>query len=277
MSISAPPKGVNNLKSARIEENAYAEEEALPKKALITGATSGIGLAFLKLLVSKGIQVLATGRNQEVLDSLGCKTLNLDLEKDRTALINWIRDEAPDLVVNNAGFGFYGKAIDIPIKDQLAMVEVNNKALLEITLEAVHTWLRKGKRGVVLNVASGAAFQPFPTFAVYAATKAFVVNLSEGLDQELSSRGIRVLASCPGMVKTNFQKRASGNTSERSSRFMTPEYAAERLWEQVLKEKRVDIFDWRYLFLVRFGQFFLPNRWIGAFLKRFIGMTQKHR
>lgn len=240
------------------------------KKALITGASSGIGEALARLLQEKGVEVMATGRELDKLTKLSDKSLKLDLLESRKPLIDWMEKESPDLVVNNAGFGFYGSAAKIPLQDQLDMVEVNNKALLEITLATLNMWVREGKKGVILNVASAAAFQPFPTFAVYAATKAFVVNLSESLDQEFSPKGIRVLVSCPGMVKTDFQVRASHGRSKERRNYMTPQYAADRLLKQLERGKGVDIFDWKYHAMVRFSQFFLPNRVIGAILRRFL-------
>jgi short-subunit dehydrogenase len=269
MAISATPKGAGRAGPLH-EEADYEEEPLFPALALVTGATSGIGEALVHLLAAEGIETLSVGRNRDKLSTLPGKSLYADLSDDRSELIRWIQDNAPDLVINNAGFGLYGKGVELSVEEQLRMVEVNNKALLEITLESAKTLLRKGKSGVILNVASAAAFQPFPTLAVYAATKAFVVSLSESLDFELKSRGIRVLVSCPGMVATDFQNRASGKEIKKNSSYMTADYAAERIWNQILNEKGVEIFDWKTRFLVRLGQFLIPNRFLAPLLKKFL-------
>jgi short-subunit dehydrogenase len=269
MVISATPKGAGRAGPLH-EEAAYEESALFPALALVTGATSGIGEALVRLLAREGVETLSVGRNQGMLDSLPGKSLYTDLADDRSELIHWIQENAPDLIVNNAGFGLYGKGVDLSVDEQLRMVEVNNKALLEITLEAAKALLKTGKPGVILNVASAAAFQPFPTLAVYAATKAFVVSLSESLDYELKSRGIRVLVSCPGMVATDFQNRASGKAIKKNKSYMTADYAAERIWNQILNEKGLEIFDWKTHLLVRLGQFLIPNRFLAPLLKKIL-------
>lgn len=227
--------------------------------ALITGATSGIGEGLAQLIESKGIATLVTGRQVEKLASFKGKKIVCDLAGDREALKDFIRSEAPDLLVNNAGFGLYGKAIDQSIEEQLNMVEVNNKALLELTLEGAKALKAHGKRGVIMNISSAASFQPFPTSAVYAASKAFVTSLSQSLDEELMPDGIRVLTACPGKVATNFSKRASKGQGKKVRQSMALDYAVEQIWRQIESGQRVNIFDWKYHLMVRLGQFLIPN------------------
>lgn len=232
------------------------------KLALITGATSGIGEALALWIEEKGIDTIVTGRNGEKLAQFRGRKVVCDLAKDRSQLIDLVRKEAPDLIINNAGFGLYGKAIDLSIQEQLDMVEVNNKALLEITLEGAKALKAQGKEGTIMNISSGASFQPFPTLAVYAATKAFVTNLSESLDFELSKEGIRVLASCPGMVDTAFSARAAKRSKRSKPKKMSPQFAVQKIWEQIESGKSVHIFEWKTHLMVRLGQFFIPNRLI---------------
>ena len=112
----------------------------------------------------------------------------------------------PDIVVNNAGFGLLGPAASLSRAEQLAMVDVNVRALTDLSLAFVDVLERR--RGGILNVASVAAFLPGPNMAVYYATKAYVVSFSDALHWELRPRGIRVTALCPGPVPTEFQARA---------------------------------------------------------------------
>jgi hypothetical protein len=115
-------------------------------------------------------------------------------------------DLEPAIVVNNAGFGLLGRAAMLSRDEQLAMIDLNIRALTELSLAFLDSIARH--RGGILNVASIAAFMPGPGMAVYYASKAFVLSFSEALHQELSDRGVRVTALCPGPVPTEFQARA---------------------------------------------------------------------
>lgn len=220
------------------------------KLALITGATSGIGEALTKLLAQKGYSLAITGRNEKKLRELKkeypqiVEVITCDLAGERKKLHDFIRREKPDLLINNAGFGVYGDVLESRIDDQLAMVEVNVKVPLELTLIAARALLDAKKEGIILNVASTAAFLPTPGMTVYGATKAAVLMYSQGIDFEYRDRGIRVLTSCPGMVETEFSKRAGGKQEYRNK--MSVKYAAKRILQQIEKRKVVDIFDWRY-------------------------------
>jgi short-subunit dehydrogenase len=237
--------------------------------ALVTGATSGIGEAFCHLLASKGIDLCISGRNpeklQQLADILGrqvdVKPIKADLSKkdERQLVIDHIRKEAPELVVNNAGFGIYGEAIDSTVEEEVEILHVNTVIPLEISLEAARALIARNRQGTILNVASVASFFTFPNLVLYSAAKACVVHFSKGLDFELAPKGVRVLAACPGMVATDFGRRAArGKPQVKRQGVMTAEYAAEQLWWQVQKEKSVHVFDWKY----RFGVFlshFVPE------------------
>jgi len=232
--------------------------------ALVTGASSGIGMALCHLLASKGISLIITGRDATRLVQLADElstlvpveffTANL-ASSERCKIIEKIHERVPDLVINNAGFGLYGEALSYDTSMQTDMVEVNSKVVLEFTLESARALSTSNKKGVILNVSSAASGLIFPCFAVYAATKTFVTQVSISLDYEMQSRGIRVLASCPGIVETHFRSRASGiedSSQERSS--MSAEFAAKQIWRQIEKKQRVHVFDWKTraaLFLAR--------------------------
>jgi uncharacterized protein len=246
--------------------------------ALVTGATSGIGKATCELLAQKGYDLVITGRKQEELHLLKeylsrhtyVESLPVDLNQchDRQHLISLLRERAPDLVINNAGFGLYGEALTYSTKEQIGILEVNGMAVLELTLEAARALASKEKKGVILNVSSAAGFQIFPNMAVYAASKAFVNHFSQAFDLEVKRYGIRVLTLCPGMVATEFQKRA-GAISAQDLRAMTPSFVAEHIWKQINRLDSLSIIDWKYR-LLTFLSSFIPMRCIAAVEQRII-------
>ena len=246
------------------------------KLALITGASSGLGEALAKALSEKGVGLILTGRNQSRLDQLARElpavarhfTLDLSFPSDRKKLLEEIEHASPDLIINNAGFGLYGPATDHPLQDQVDMIDVNISAVVEATLAAGRIWKQAGKKGVVLNIASAAAFFAYPLFAVYAACKSFVLNFSVAMDEELSPYGIRVLCSCPGQVATSFRERASHGFPQRQDRRTMPVTTAVQLiLKQIEKGKACQIIDWRYQWTVRLA-LLLPKRLIRRLLAR---------
>lgn len=247
--------------------------------ALVTGATSGIGEALCHLLAEEGISLIITGRDDEKLSLLKEKfskkvsvmSISADLAKvdDRTELTRIIKRMTPDLVINNAGFGLYGDALDLPIEKQLNMFDVNSKTYLELTLTAIQSLLSKKKCGTILNVSSVAAYFVFPGFSVYAASKACVNSFSESLDFEYKGRGIRILVSCPGYIKTNFGERAAGHPVKKPNKIsgMDVNFAAQEIWRQIQSGQSIRIFNWKYRLAKLFSQF-LPKSWIAPFLYR---------
>ncbi|NGX59103.1 MAG: Serine 3-dehydrogenase [Chlamydiae bacterium] len=209
--------------------------------ALVTGSTSGLGKAMADFLEEKGIQVIRTGSKQ----------VNLADPSMRKKLLEEITEKKPDLIINNAGLGFYGLSVDLPIADQLTVVEVNCNALLEISLHAAKTLLKAGKGGTILNISSAGAFFAFPTFNAYCASKAFVNHFSLALDLELKEKGIRVLCACPGQIATNFRTRAAkGFPQKTDKRTISIEKAVQYLWKQIQKQKPLYIFDWKTRLMV---------------------------
>jgi len=187
---------------------------------VITGASSGIGAALAHEFAAHGHELVLVARREQALtgvaDAIAAKgrarptVLRMDV-----ARVDAARDIAkalarrglePETVVNNAGFALLGQADKLDRAEQLAMIDLNVRALTELSLAFIDTLERR--KGGILNVASIAGFFPGPGMAVYYATKAYVVSLSEALHQELKPRGVRVTALCPGPVPTEFQARA---------------------------------------------------------------------
>jgi short-subunit dehydrogenase len=187
---------------------------------LITGASSGIGAALAHEFAANGHDVVLVARREQALaalaDAIAAKgttrptVLPADLARaDATQAIAEALDRRglePDVVVNNAGFGLLGAADTLDRAEQLAMIDLDVRALTDLSLVFVDSLKRR--KGGILNVASIAAFMPGPGMAVYYASKAYVLSFSEALYQELKPKGVRVTVLCPGPVPTEFQARA---------------------------------------------------------------------
>jgi hypothetical protein len=208
---------------------------------LITGASAGIGTALAHVFAARGHELVLVARREQRLvalaDAIAAKgrqrpaIVPMDLGEanvaDRIGRELASRGLEPEIVVNNAGFGLVGNAAELDRAEQLAMIDVNVRALTDLSLAFVDSLARN--RGGILNVASIAGFLPGPGMAVYHATKAFVLSFSEALHSELKDRGVRVTALCPGPVPTEFQMRA-GVTSDSAPSLLTE--SAEAVAEQ---------------------------------------------
>lgn len=188
--------------------------------ALITGASAGIGSEFARQLAGRGRSLILVARREqrlnELRDDLRQQHPNLTVHIRKTdladlaqlkELVAWLEHEKidVDLLINNAGLGDLGPfATSDPIRNE-QMTLVNVVALTSLTRHLLPQMIAR-KRGGILNVSSSAGFLPIPTFAVYAATKAYVTSFSEALRAELHGTGVSVCALCPGPVHTEFQE-----------------------------------------------------------------------
>lgn len=209
------------------------------RSALVTGASSGIGEAFTRLLAGAGIPTVVVARRAERLLALqaelpGIEVLVADLTTEvglRAVLDRVGPTSSPvDLVVNNAGFGTSGSFVDLEPSRLSREVALNVDAVVRISHAALGPMTERG-RGWLLNVSSVAGFQAAPGLAVYGATKSFVTTFSEAIHEEVRPRGVVVTAVCPGLTRTEFQLVSSSGA--RSARFpafawMTAEAVAGR-------------------------------------------------
>ena len=195
--------------------------------ALITGASAGIGEAFARQLAAKGMHLVLAARREDRLRLLaeelerehGVSVVPIasDLARPGEAERLWGRateeGRTIQLLVNNAGFGARGRFAEIPLARQVEMVQVNCIAVLELAHHALRSMRERGGGGIV-NVASIAAFQPVASLATYAASKAFVLALSESIWSEEREGGVRVVALCPGRTPTEFQAIAGTGSAD---------------------------------------------------------------
>ena len=191
--------------------------------ALVTGASSGIGLEITKILASQNYDLVICARREKELQDLAeeirrqhtvnCKVIVADLTTAE-GIDLLIKDSGEvDILVNNAGFGILGDHLDMQLGRQLEMIELNIHALTRLSHVFGNLMVKKGKGGI-MNVASIASYISGPSFAVYCATKAYVLSYSRALHKELKNKGVTVTALCPGYVTTGFQEVAGMELSK---------------------------------------------------------------
>ena len=189
--------------------------------ALVTGASGGIGRELAKLFAAGGFDVILVARREQELDALaehcrgehGVRTTVLPMDllgPDAPArLVDQLEEDglAVDVLVNNAGLLDMGGFADIAFERHLRLLQLNVVVLTSLTHRLLGPMLAR-RRGRILNVASTSSFQPVPSLALYSASKAFVLSLSESLSEELKGTGVTVTALCPGLTRTDMLDRA---------------------------------------------------------------------
>lgn len=190
------------------------------RRALVTGASEGIGRSFALKLARRGYAVTAVARNGERLESLLAElgpgdhrkiVADLSTEDGLARVVQELTAAHPALLVNNAGFGLVGEFAEMPLPKIREMIFLNVTALVELT----HAFLARAGRGDgVIQVGSVLSFLPMPAQAVYSATKAFVASFSESIWYQCRRKGVLVLCLCPGSTATNFADRAGWSKNE---------------------------------------------------------------
>ena len=230
-----------------------------PKTALITGASSGIGLELAHLFAQDGYRLVLVARNRAALRELGDELQSRYNVTVRISPKDLAHPASPlelyqelqeagivlDVLVNNAGFGAAGAFLQTDWNNEAEMLQVNIVALTHLTkLFLPQIRAREGK---VMNVASTAAFQPGPFMAVYYASKAYVLSFTEALAEELRGTNVTVTCLCPGPVKTNFQKRAylTGTAMMNSPLLVDVREVARAAYDGLQQGKRLVIPGWK--------------------------------
>lgn len=214
-------------------------------KALITGASSGIGRDMALVLSKMGYEVILVARRRERLEELAkllptkAQVIALDLSDREKCfeLYEKVKDEDIDILINNAGFGVFGNFTETDLEKELAMLDTNVSAVYLLTKLFVRDFAKRD-RGHILNVASAAAFLPGPLMAGYYAGKAYVLRLTQSVAKELKKQKSKVYigALCPGPVSTEFDKVANVSFSVRA---LESEKVAKYAIDQMLMGKTV--------------------------------------
>lgn len=255
--------------------------------AVVTGASSGIGTDLAELLAEAGYDLLLTARRLDRLGELAdrlsvshavtCTSFAADLASP-AEVQRLIEALAPDrsrlaILVNNAGFGTHGFFHDIPTDRDLEMIDVNCRALVQLT-KSVLPWMIANRSGRILNIASVASFQPGPLMAVYYASKAFVLSLSEALANECQGTGVTVTAACPGPTTTEFGVAAGFHADAPTSGApaMTSSAVARLSFDAMMRGTRVEVTGIRNRIVVAFSRL-LPR----GFVLRTVRAIQERR
>lgn len=212
-------------------------------KALITGASSGIGRDIARYLSGKGYDLVIVARRVELLEELKkelktkVEIVNLDISLPENCENLFNEHKDVDILVNNAGFGLFGNFDELELEKELSMINTNIIAVHVLTKLYVQE-MKKRNSGQILNVASIAGFMVGPLMATYYATKNYVVSLSRAINKELKKEksNVRVSILCPGPVKTNFNNVAGVNFGISS---LTSEYVAKYAVDKMLQGKEV--------------------------------------
>ena len=236
------------------------------KKVLITGASGGIGLETARQLAAQGYRLTLVARNENKLNKavknlngLGHSILVADLtdKGDLQKLVDHLKAEKYDILINNAGAGIYGKFADIPLEEQLTTMHLNMDALVTLS----YAFLQNATTGdTLVNVGSVLAHSSLPGGSVYAATKSFVANFSESLWYEFKPKGVFVMGFNPGAAASDFHSNAGGHTSDFPKFVMSSvEDVAKELVKALEKRRKPRVVQgWKNRFML-FG-FKLLNR-----------------
>jgi short-subunit dehydrogenase len=233
-------------------------------KALVTGASSGIGEKIAKELAKRGYDIILVARNEEKLKDVASKiktntriiTMDLSNKENCEKLYEETKNEDIDILINNAGFGVHGKFYDTDLDKEVQMIETNITAV-HILMKLYLKDMIKKDRGHILNVASMAAFGPGPLMSSYYASKAYVYRLSQGVKTELRKNNSKVKISvlCPGPVRTNFNKVAGVDFAAPS---LSSEYVAKYAVKKLLKNK-FTIVPGTFMKITRFFEKIMPH------------------
>jgi short-subunit dehydrogenase len=224
------------------------------KTVLVTGASSGIGLAIAKALSKRGANLILTARSEnklnEVAESLrktGSKAYvfvgDLSIPNAGETLYNTITQAglSVDLLINNAGYGRWGKFTDFEREDYAKMIQLNITSLTDLCHLFIPDMVKKGSGGII-NVGSIASFSPVPYGNVYSSSKAYVLNFTEALRYEYQNKGIQIMALCPGGTKSNFSTVASENSEKITAKVNQMEASSSMLSAETVANECLDAF-----------------------------------
>lgn len=234
-------------------------------KALVTGASSGIGKHMAYYLADKNIDLILVARNKKAMEKIkkevkvSVKIISLDLTKIENVykLYEQTKSEKIDILINNAGFGLFGTFAETNLDRELEMIDLNIKAYHILTKLYLKDFIKKDS-GYILNVCSSAGFMAGPRLSTYYATKNYITKLTMAINEELRQAGsnVSISALCPGPVNTNFNKVAHGEFSIREA---DPAYVAKYAIDKMFARKMLIVPTFK-MKLTLFASRFAPYR-----------------
>ena len=252
----------------------------MPNTALITGASSGIGREFARYHAKSGGDLIVTARRADALEALkseleaahGVKVtvvaLDLGAPDGAEQLYAATKDHKIDILINNAGFGGQGAFTDRDLSADLAMIDLNVKALVSLIHMVAKDMVAQGG-GKILNVSSTAAYMPGPLQATYFATKAYVSSFSQALDSELRDKGVTVTALEPGFVATEFAAAADlEGTGLAAQKGSTPDVVAKIGYDAMLRGQLRVINEGQIRFFLNWVMPWMPRRAVLNMVKK---------
>ncbi|MFD2669990.1 SDR family NAD(P)-dependent oxidoreductase [Marinicrinis sediminis] len=256
------------------------------KRALITGASTGIGREYAFALAEKGYDLVLVARSRDKLDALAhelkktykrnihviVKDLSIASAPEEIYVELKDRQWQIDMLINNAGAGSTGQLLERSLVQNQQQVMLNVNAVVNMTHLFLQDMVAR-KQGDVINVASMASFQPIPYMSIYAATKSFVLSFTEGLHEEYSQHGIRVIAVCPGNTQTQFFDQAPD--SIKVGKMRSSRQVVETSFKG-LRRNQSYIVDGKMNKLLSELPRFLPRRWISKMSARLMKKTMSH-
>lgn len=253
--------------------------------ALITGATSGLGLAYAKEYGKKGYNLIITGRREDKIRAnavnientyhVKVKTVIVDLanEEGVNILLNEIRDDEIEVLINNAGFGLKPVFSEVSKEDRDGIMFLQMNTVVILTQHILKQMMVRN-RGTIINISSDGAFAVMPRNILYSSTKLFILNFTEGLYMELIDTAINVQVVCPGFIDSDFHESAGMNVVKKKKgfmKFMDPEVIV-KLAMSDLKKGRVVSVPGLDAKIIRIMSNFLPRK---MFYKIIIKFTRK--
>ncbi len=257
-----------------------ARQRLKGKRALVTGASSGIGAELARALAGEGANLVVVARRQARLEALAVDlraqygvevdVLAVDLTDPEAVDTVYAQTQgvgsAVDILINNAGFGDYRYFLDVEWGRYADLIQLNIATLTALCHRFLPDMIERG-HGHVMNIASVAAYLPSPSFAVYAASKAYVRNFTEALDSELKGTGVRAISVCPGGTRTEFLDRAGQKLKRSGELAMMSSARCARIAVDKMLSGRRNVVTGFINALSMFSVRFLPRAWMPAMAK----------
>ena len=251
------------------------------KRALVTGASSGIGAELAKLLAADGVHLVLTARRADALERVAaeCRTRGVtvdvivgDLGRPDGAASVWAAAGAVDILINNAGFGYFRAFVDGDWARDRELLQLNIVSLVELSRRFVEARAGNAERSYLVNIASIAAYQSTPNFAVYTSSKAFVRNFTEALHDECKGTPLSVTCICPGGTHTEFHAAAgAGNYGWLATKSMLPAEKVARITLAAMKKGKRNVIPGVLNKISCFGVRFVPRAFASWMSRRVLG------